>query len=201
MYACTNKCRGVRYTLPLHVYMLVAIINFLCQEIFLSFGCNFLAHSLASFSIPFHSFSPFYTRTIAISISVCEFFFLFLRSFCPFVCLFRCFSMCLHEGDKVFNPLHVERFRSLFSKSLASFGEQRAHFTLAPLFTWQCITILLHLWILFVYWRFFSLSLSTNGGKTVIGKTGFLILILRSLIITLYYRCCFSIRLEYARTR
>lgn len=36
--------------------------------------------------------------------------------------------MCLHEGDKVFNPLHAERFRSLFSKSYFSFQRDIAFF-------------------------------------------------------------------------
>lgn len=105
-----EQVSGVRCTLPLHVYMLVAIINFLCQEIF---SC--VLRSL----LPFRSQFVCRRRRCLALISILSFF-LFLSCFISSVCLFVyfvAFSMCLHEGDKVFNPLHAVRFRSLFSKS------------------------------------------------------------------------------------
>lgn len=113
----------------------------------------------------FHSFfcSLSSVHSILLTLALCAFF--SSRSFCPFVCLFRCFSMCLHEGDKVFNPLHVERFRSLFSKSLTSFAES-AFFTCS-----LCsVFVIFHNLIVSLDVVCLRSALFLNIGKTVIGK-------------------------------
>lgn len=96
----------------------------------------------------------------------------FSLHFGAFVCLFRYFSMCLHEGDKVFNPLHAERFRSLFSKSyfFCSTAFFFATVAVVDVVAGHCrvFTLLLHQFrCLFVCFLLYS---AFCNRKTVIGK-------------------------------